>query len=73
MPKSYIVYCEQGHWKTLISGDPDYASEAAIHVAKLIRDGEQVERIDHADIVSGKVVRCKCERKDQHGNQLGLY
>jgi len=61
--KEYVVYCEKGHWISLISGDPSFSKEAAKSVAKYIRKGYQVERVEIEKIRAGEIVACSCDWK----------
>lgn len=60
---AYIGLHSCGGWVLAVVDEPTHAKKTAKEIARAIRQGYTISRIECEDLRSGKVKMCKCERK----------
>jgi hypothetical protein len=70
----FIAYCECGGWIAVSVDEPDHIKENAEEVANWIRAGFRLEKCTVADVRTGRVQMCECDRrKKKKSRQADLF
>ena len=60
---AYIALHSCGGWRLAIVDEPSHRKDTAKELARAIREGYTISRVECEDVRSGKVRMCKCRKE----------
>jgi hypothetical protein len=73
---AYAGFAPCGCLVTLIADMPEHKSMVARECAKVIKDGDRLERLHHSkvtELLETIGIGCHCEKKEEKKDQLSLF